>query len=129
MLIVYDGLCNFCNGWVRFVAERDKEGLFTFASTRSITGSKIMQTAGLSIEDPQSIILVDGDRHLFKSDAVVAILSRLGGLWALAGACRALPRPFRDFCYSQFAQRRYALFGRRNNCPLPPPEFCDRFLP
>ena len=79
MLIVYDGVCNFC--WVRFVAKRDHNGMFTFGSAKSPTGSSVMRSAGVDPENPESIILADGDRYLQKSDAVLTILSRLSGLW------------------------------------------------
>ncbi|MBB3222290.1 thiol-disulfide oxidoreductase DCC family protein [Pseudoduganella umbonata] len=133
MLIIFDGHCNFCNGWVRFVAKRDKAGLFNFATTHSITGSPIVRAAGMDPDDVESIILVDGDRRLLNSDAVLAIVSRLGGMWAMASVLRIVPRKVRDFCYRQFARRRYALFGKRDHCTLPPEELGqqlrERFLP
>ena len=84
MLIVYDGVCNFCNGWVRFVAKRDHDRVFTFASAKSPTGLSVMHGAGLDPENPESIVLVDGNRYLQKSDAVLTVLSRLGGCWSSA---------------------------------------------
>src|SRR5499433_1666658 len=100
MLIVYDGVCNFCNGWVRFVAKRDDDRVFTFASATSPTGLSVMRGAGLDPENPESIVLVDGDRYLQKSDAALTILSQLGGLWRVASALRILPKSLRDFCYT-----------------------------
>ena len=127
MLIVYDGVCNFCNGWVRFVAKRDHNGVFTFASAKSPTGSSVMRSAGVDPENPESIILADGDRYLQKSDAVLTILSRLSGLWPAASMLRFLPKSFRDFCYAHFATHRYSLFGKSEHCQLPPAEWRDRF--
>src|SRR5262249_14588742 len=111
MLIVYDGVCNFCNGWVRFVSKRDHDRGFTFASAKPPIGWWGMQGAVLDPENPESIVLVDGNRYLQKSDAVLTILSRLGGCWPVASTLRILPKSFRDFCYAYFATRRYALFG------------------
>lgn len=127
MLIVYDGVCNFCNGWVRFVAKRDHSHVFTFASAQSPTGSLVMHAAGLNPENPESIILVDGNRHLRKSEAVLTILSRLSGFWPAASTLRILPKSFRDFCYTFFAAHRYSFFGKSDRCQLPPAEWRDRF--
>ena len=127
MLIVYDGVCNFCNGWVRFVAKRDHDRAFTFASATSPTGLSVMRGAGLDPENPESIVLVDGHRYLQKSDAALTTLSRLGGFWRVASTLRILPKSLRDFCYTFFATRRYALFGKSDQCQLPPAEWRDRF--
>jgi len=127
MLIVYDGVCNFCNGWVRFVAKRDHDRVFSFASAKSATGLSVMRSAGLDPENPESIVLVDGNRYLQKSDAALTILSRLDGFWRVASMLRILPKSFRDFCYTYFATRRYALFGKSDHCQLPPAEWRDRF--
>jgi len=127
MLIVYDGVCNYCNRWVRFVAKRDRKRVFTFASAGSPPGSSVMHGAGLDPENPESIVLVEGDRYLQKSDAVLTILSRLGGFWPAVSTLRVLPKSFRDFCYTHFAARRYSLFGKSDRCQLPPAEWRDRF--
>lgn len=127
MLIVYDGVCNFCNGWVRFVARRDRDGIFTFASAQSPAGSSAMRAAGLDAENPESIILVDGNRYLQKSEAVLTILSRLGGVWPFVSMLRVLPKSLRDSCYTLFAAHRYSLFGKSDHCQLPPAEWRDRF--
>ena len=127
MLIVYDGVCNLCNGWVRFVAKRDHNRVFTFASASSPTGSSAMHTAGRDPKNPNSIIVVDGDQHLEKSEAVLTILSRLGGFWPAASALRILPKIFRDFCYTRLAEHRYSIFGKSDHCRLPPDEWRDRF--
>ena len=86
-----------------------------------------MRAAGLDPKNPDSIILVDGDRHLEKSEAVLTILSRLGGLWPAATALRILPKTFRDFCYTRLAENRYSVFGKSDQCRLPPAEWRDRF--
>jgi len=99
MLIVYDGVCNFCNRWVRFVARRDYNRVFTFASAKSPTGSSVMRAAGLDPENPESIILVDGNQLRQKSEAVLTILSRLDSPWPATSTLRIFPKSFRDFCY------------------------------
>jgi predicted DCC family thiol-disulfide oxidoreductase YuxK len=128
MLIVYDGVCNFCNSWVRFVAKRDHDSVFTFASAESPTGSAVMHGAGLNPENPASIVLVDGNRYLQKSEAVLTILSQLGGFWFVVSTLHVLPKSFRDYCYTHFAAHRYSLFGKSDHCQLPPVEWRDRFV-
>jgi predicted DCC family thiol-disulfide oxidoreductase YuxK len=72
--------------------------------------------------------LVDGDRVLTKSDAVLAVLSRLDGGWQLLGAFKVMPQPLRDWAYSEFARQRFALFGKRDTCMVPTPELRARFM-
>ena len=86
-----------------------------------------MRAAGLDPENPESIILVDGNQLLQKSEAVLTILSRLDSPWPATSTLRIFPKSFRDFCYRHFAAHRYSLFGKSPRCQLPPAEWRDRF--
>jgi predicted DCC family thiol-disulfide oxidoreductase YuxK len=73
-------------------------------------------------------MLVDGERVLTKSDAVLEVLARLDGGWQLLAGFRAMPQPLRDWAYSEFARQRFVLFGRRDACMVPTPELQERFI-
>ena len=128
MIVVFDGVCNFCNGWVRFVIRRDRQRLFRFAAAQTPVGRQLLDAHGLSADALETIVLVDGDRHYERSDAALRILEQLGGVWSMARILRFLPRALRDGCYDFFARRRYRLFGRSATCQLPEANVSDRFL-
>lgn len=128
MIIVFDGVCNLCNGFVQFVIKRDKKRLFKFASLQSVYGQGLMQHFKLNPQVFDTVLLYDGQKVLTRSDVALAVLTRLGGIWKLFFVCKALPRPVRDGFYNIIAKRRYKLFGKRETCMVPTPELKDRFV-
>ena len=127
-LVVFDGTCNFCNGWTRFVIERDPLRQFRFAAAQSSTGSEVLASLGLSATDLETIVLVDGHRHYEKSDAVLRIVGRLRAYGLVCRVLLLVPRRLRDACYVAFARRRYAWFGRSDRCALLESDLADRFV-
>ena len=127
-LILFDGVCNFCNAAVQMVIEIDKQKIFKFAAIQSELGQKLYRQHGLDPVDIQTLMFVDGDLVLTKSDAVLAVLARLDGGWQLLGVFRAMPQPLRDWAYTEFARQRFRLFGRRETCLVPTPELQERFF-
>jgi len=131
-VLLYDGLCGFCNGTVRFILERDKTRTMQFAALQGAYSTEIFKRHP-SIQGIDSIVLVvnDGEREqlAIRSDAIFEIASYLGGVWRLARIARLVPRGFRDWMYDAFAKRRYRLFGRYDSCPLPDTDVRTRFLP
>lgn len=128
MVIVFDGVCNFCNRWVAFVIRRDRQRLFRFAAAQSAAGRQLMHEAGLAPGRLDTLVLVDGDRHFERSDAILRVLERLEGGWSVLRLLRLAPRWMRDGCYDAFARRRYRLFGRTDACQVPDAAIRDRFL-
>jgi predicted DCC family thiol-disulfide oxidoreductase YuxK len=127
-LILFDGVCNFCNTAVQTVIKIDRQKIFKFAAIQSKLGQQLYRQHGLDSVDIQTLMFVDGDRVLTKSDAVLAVLSRLDGGWQLLGGFSAMPQPLRDWAYTEFARQRFALFGRRKSCMIPTPEVRSRFI-
>jgi predicted DCC family thiol-disulfide oxidoreductase YuxK len=126
--VVFDGVCVLCSGWVRFLLKRDPARRFRFAAMQSNTGRALLTRHGIDPDDPVTFLLVDDGGAFTDSTAVLRIVTRLGGLWRLAGAFYAMPRFLRDGLYRFVAQRRYRWFGRRESCFVPTPETADRFL-
>jgi predicted DCC family thiol-disulfide oxidoreductase YuxK len=127
-LILFDGVCNFCNTAVQMVIEIDRQKIFKFAAIQSALGQQLYRQHGLDPIDIQTLMLVDGDSVLTKSDAVLEVLSRLDEGWQLLASFRAMPQPLRDWAYSEFARQRFRLFGRRETCMVPTPELQERFV-
>ena len=127
-LILFDGVCNFCNTAVQTVIQLDHQKIFRFAAIQSKLGQQLYHQHGLDPVDIQTLMFVDGDQILTKSDAVLEVLARLGGGWQLLAGFRAMPQPLRDLAYTEFARQRFRLFGRREACLVPTPEVRERFI-
>ncbi|HRH40091.1 MAG TPA: thiol-disulfide oxidoreductase DCC family protein [Pyrinomonadaceae bacterium] len=125
-IILFDGVCNFCNGSVNFIIEHDKEGYFKFAPLQSEVGQKHIEKFGLSNVD--SIILVEDEKAYTHSTAAVRIAKHLDGIWSLGYLFVIIPRPIRNLFYKLFAKNRYRLFGKKDVCMMPTPEIKARFV-
>ncbi len=117
-VLLFDGVCNFCNGAVRFVAERDARKAFRFASLQSDEGREILSRCGLPSDEITTMVVVEGDRCWTDSDAALRVAGRLSGAWPLLGVLRIVPRFLRDRAYRWFARHRYEWFGRSEVCSL-----------
>ncbi|HEY7610177.1 MAG TPA: DCC1-like thiol-disulfide oxidoreductase family protein [Alphaproteobacteria bacterium] len=127
-IVVFDGVCVFCSGWVRFLLARDRERRFRFATMQSVSGRSLLLRHEIDPDDPVTFLLVAGARAHTDSTAALRILGGLGGWWRLTIAFYAVPRLLRDAVYRFVARRRYRWFGRRQTCFVPTPGTADRFL-
>ncbi len=128
MLLLFDGVCNLCNGFVQWVIIRDHKGVFKFAALQSEAGQAALQQMGKSTEHFDSVVLVTDQGVLTKSDAAIAVAQGLGGWWSLAVVFKVFPRFLRNAVYDWVARNRYRWFGRTEMCMLPRPEWKNRFL-
>lgn len=126
-LILFDGECNLCDGFVQFVIARDPQATFRFAALRSVAAEEALEAAGCRDDLPDSIVLIDSGRVRMKSGAVLAVLRRLHRLWPLTAPLWLVPSPLRDVVYDAVARRRIRWFGRRDACWVPTPELRARF--
>ena len=127
-LIVFDGICHLCTGFVRFVIRRDRDALFQFLPAQSPRGEALYARLGLKSGDWDSNLLVLKGRVYTELDAFIEIARRFGGLWRLMPILYVIPRPMRDWLYNRIARNRYRWFGKRAACYLPAPEWAARFL-
>lgn len=127
-VILFDGMCVLCSAHARFVLKHDRRGHFRLAAMQGAAGAALYRRFGIDPADPETLILVTGDRALRDSDAVIAIYRGLGWPWRAAGALAAVPRRVRDPLYRWVARNRYRLFGRRETCWLPDPSQAERIL-
>jgi predicted DCC family thiol-disulfide oxidoreductase YuxK len=127
-IIVFDAECILCSANAQFVLTRDRVGRFRLASMQGEAGSALFRRHGIDPADPDTLIVVDGDRVLRDSDAILSIYAGLGWPWRAASIFKLVPRFVRDRVYRFIARNRYRLFGRRNTCWLPAPEHRTRLL-
>lgn len=127
-LIVFDGVCHLCTGFVQFVIRHDRQGLFRFLPAQSPRGTALYARLGLRTGDWDSNLLVIDGRVYTELDAFIEIARRFGGIWRLAPILYGIPRGMRDWLYNRIARNRYAWFGKRDRCYLPTPELAERFL-
>lgn len=127
-VLLFDGVCNLCNASVQWVLKRDRKGIFRFAALQSEAGRALLRQSGLSSENFDTVVLVDGDRVFTRSDAALEIVRRIGGPWSLLGIFRIVPRPLRNAVYDWVARYRYRWFGKTQSCMIPQPEWANRFI-
>jgi predicted DCC family thiol-disulfide oxidoreductase YuxK len=127
-IVLFDGVCNLCNGAVQFILRRDPAGRFRFASLQSPAGEELQTRLGIDPKALDSILLIEGERWYRESDAALRIAAGLSGPWKAAAVFRLIPRPLRDAAYRWIARNRYRWFGKQETCWLPTPELRGRFL-
>ncbi len=127
-IILFDGICNLCNGFVQYVIRRDQRNVFRFGSLQSERARELLRPLGSPGTDLSTIVLLDGHEAVTESDAVLRIVGRLGGAWKLVSWFRIIPKPIRDGVYRLISRYRYAIFGRRDSCMVPTPELEDKFI-
>ncbi|MEO0556772.1 MAG: thiol-disulfide oxidoreductase DCC family protein [Bacteroidota bacterium] len=127
-VVLFDGVCNLCDRSVQFILDRDRAGVFRFASLQSDTGRALLVDHQLDPDALASVVVVDGDQAFTKSDAALRIARDLRFPWNAASAFRIVPRFLRDAIYNWVAKNRYRWFGTRESCRIPTPDVAARFL-
>ena len=127
-VIIFDGICNFCNGAVNFIIKRDHSNQFIFAPMQSPTAQKLIAEYGVEKVGFDTFLLIKNNQCYFRTDAAFQITKDLRGLWYLFQILKVLPRPVRDYFYRLFARNRYSIFGKTEQCMVPTPELKNKFL-
>jgi predicted DCC family thiol-disulfide oxidoreductase YuxK len=126
-ILLYDGVCALCNGFVKFVLRFDRRGTLRFAPLDGDAGTEARERFP-ELQRIDSIVLLRDGAPLVRSAAAIEILREMGGIWRLAALGYLLPRPIRDALYDWVARNRYEQFGKLEACPIPAPEVRKRFL-
>ncbi len=126
-LILFDGICGWCTGWIRFLITRDTEKKFQFAPLQSPLGQQFLSKYELPQQEFSTFVVVTPDGHLTKSTAALNIARQLGGIWPIFSVFLLLPKNLRDGVYDFIARHRYQLRGTLDACYAPPEEHRDRF--
>lgn len=130
-VLLYDGVCGFCNKSVQLILDHDRKGSMRFAALQSDYGRAVVERHP-ELQGVDSVVFVEqtpgGERVHVRTDAALKVAAYLGGFWRLFLAAGLLPRALRDYFYDLFARNRYKLFGKYDSCMLPPPDVRSRFL-
>jgi predicted DCC family thiol-disulfide oxidoreductase YuxK len=128
-IILFDGVCNLCNGAVQFIIKRDHNDMFRFAALQSESGRKLLAERNIDTEDIDSIILIEPNvAYYTKSTAALEIGENLKGLRTLSYILLWLPESFRDIVYDIVAKNRYKWYGKKDSCIIPSEELKNKFI-
>jgi predicted DCC family thiol-disulfide oxidoreductase YuxK len=127
-LILFDGVCNFCNSSINFIIKRDKKNYFKFSPHQSEYSKNILLLNNLKSENFESIILYENNKLYQKSTAALRIAKHLSGLWKLSYVFIIIPPFIRNFAYDIIAKNRYKWFGKREECMIPDAKMREKFL-
>lgn len=127
-VILFDGVCNFCNGAVNFVIKKDKHKTIRFAALQSETGKTLLHQFGLPENDLRSFLLIENGKLYNRSTAVLRVCRHLKGLWPLCYGFIIVPAFIRNAVYDLVARNRYKWFGQKEECMIPTPDIKARFL-
>ncbi len=126
-IMLFDGVCNFCDAAVQFIIQRDPQKKIFFTPLQSERAQKIL--AGTSYtHDLTTMIYIENGTLYTKSSAFLKITRHLSGMWPLLYGFLIFPRFVRDFFYDLIAKNRYKLFGKKDQCAIPTADVRDRFL-
>ena len=128
-IILFDGVCNLCNGAVQFIIRRDPEEVFRFATLQSEIGQNLCKERHINTDKVDSIVLIDpGKAYYLKYEAVLEITNHLKGMGWLRVLGYVLPKSLGDLMYDLIARKRYGWFGNTSSCMVPTAELKNRFL-
>ena len=127
-IIIFDGVCNFCNKSINFIIKRDPDSNFLFTPMQSDYGKELVNKYKINTNKKDTIILIKNEKYFLRSNAVFEIIKNLSGYWYLFGVFKKIPLPVRDYFYNLIAKNRYKFFGKKDSCMVPTNEIKKRFL-
>ena len=126
-MILFDGVCSFCNGTVNFIIRNDKKGILKFAPLQSDAGKELLKKYNLP-DQPESFILIENNKVYKKTTAGMRMARHFKWYWQWMQVFRIVPAFIRDAVYNLIAKNRYKWFGKKDQCMVPTPEIKKRFL-
>ena len=128
-IILFDGVCNLCNGFVQFVIKKDKNDVFRYASLQSEIGQRLVSERNIDTKTIDSVILIEpGVAYYIKSDAALQIAGHLKGYRTFSKLLNLIPSSLRNIVYDFIARNRYNWYGKKDQCMIPTPELKAKFL-
>ena len=136
-IILFDGVCNFCNGLVNFIIRQDKKNIFLFAPLQSERGKKLLDQYGIDWKNNDSFVVIENagsndpvrqGKAYEKSNAALRIAAKLPWYWKWSQVFWILPKPIRDWAYNIIAKNRYKWFGKKEECMIPTEQVRGKFL-
>ncbi len=127
-IIIFDGICNFCNSSINFIIKRDHTNQFVFAPMQGPTAQKLIAHYQAENVGFDTFLLIKNDEIYYRTNAAIEIAQDLSGAWYLLKAFKIIPGPIRDYFYRLFARNRYHIFGKAAACRVPTEDLKHKFL-
>ncbi len=127
-IILFDGVCNLCNGSVNFIIKRDSKDAFRFATLQSEMGQKLCSKLQIDAQETNTVIVIEGEKFWTRSDAALRVFRKLPGLWPALYGLVVVPNFIRNFVYKKIARNRYRWFGKQGNCMVPDSSIIFKFI-
>ena len=127
-IILFDGVCNFCDASINFIIRQDKKTVFRFAALQSKAGQELLEKYDLPQTEINSFILIDRGKVYNRSAAGFKVYGKLPWYWKWTQIFWIVPRFIADAVYDFIAKNRYKWFGKKEECMIPTPEVRNRFL-
>lgn len=127
-IVIFDGDCGLCNGFVAWLIRHDPEAQFLIAGSAGEVGQAALKAMDLDAGIADSTLVVATPAGpLLRADAVRTVASGLGWPWRAAGAMRMMPRGLRDWGYDHVARRRPRRPAQDSACGTPPPDLVSEW--
>jgi predicted DCC family thiol-disulfide oxidoreductase YuxK len=127
-IVLFDGVCNYCNRWVNFIIRHDKKDHFRFAPLQSPAAEELLRRHNIPAVDLNTFVLIENDRPYFRTTAGLRILKKLNGLYPLLYALIIVPPFIRNVAYRIISKNRYKWWGKRESCMMPDEQVRRKFL-
>src|SRR6266498_2986558 len=126
-IILFDGVCNFCNSMVNFIISQDKKNVFLFYALQSDSGKKLLEEYKIDWKANDSFVVIENDKAYMKSNATLRLYGKLPWYWKWTQVFWIVPRFIRDGVYNFIAKNRYRWFGKKEKCMVPTPATSEKF--
>jgi predicted DCC family thiol-disulfide oxidoreductase YuxK len=128
-IVLFDGICNFCNSTVLQIIKYDKANKLKFSSLQSDFGKKTLKSLKMEEDNLNTLIFIKNSNEVYtESNAILEIIKMLQGFPRVLLIFRILPKKVRDFLYKKFSNNRYKLFGKKENCMIPTKKLREKFI-
>ncbi len=127
-IVLFDGVCNFCNDRINFIIRHDKKDYFRFTALQSDIGKKILEGNKIALPNLDTFILVENSKTHNRTSAALRIVKHLNGLWPMLFVLIVVPPFIRDIVYKVIAKNRYKWWGKKESCMIPTAEIRAKFL-
>lgn len=127
-IILYDGVCNYCNAVCNFIIRHDPKKHFRFTHLQSPKGQELLRQYGFAPDMLDSVVLIESGKAYLKTDVTIRMAPRLSGVARLGVLLRMVPRSIRNLGYDIIARNRYKWWGKQDTCIVPTPDIRERFI-
>ena len=127
-IILFDGVCTLCNGYVNFIIKRVNKDKVRFGTLQSESGQELLENNGMNVNDMDTVVLIQDGKTFTKSDVALQLAKNMNGVWKLFRIFSIVPKFIRDGVYDVISKNRYRWFGKQDACMIPTPELKKMFL-